>query len=45
MDCLHASTLDPFKVISEFIQKISLNDRITHWDAQALTKAEPPWWR
>lgn len=35
MDCLHDSTLDPYKVISEFIQKIS----------QALTKAEPPRWR
>lgn len=30
MDCLHDSPLDPYKVISEFIQKIS----------QALTKAE-----
>lgn len=43
MDCLHDSTLDPYKVISESIQKISLNDR--NWDAQALTKAELPRWR
>lgn len=35
MDCLHDSPLDPYKVISEFIQKIS----------QALTKAELPRWR
>lgn len=39
MDCLHDSTLDPYKVISEFIQKISLNDRITHRDARSINKS------